>query len=288
MIHSMTAYGRVENSEGQNSISCEIRSVNHRYSEISIRLPEELRPLEQKIRDHISGKIKRGKIECNIRIEKHNAYDEALSINQDLLKNIIEASKRINSDLSTSAPLDSLDLLRWPGVLEKSTLDVKEIDKLLFPLVNEAIDIVVDTRQREGEKIKKMLTDRCTKIKEIINNVKKQIPDILKNYRKKLIQRVQEISDELDNDRLEQELLFLSQKADIEEEIDRLNAHVDEVVRVIDQKEPIGRRLDFLMQEMNRESNTLGSKSNHIYTSNASVELKVLIEQMREQIQNIE
>ena len=288
MIHSMTAYGRVENSEGQNSISCEIRSVNHRYSEISIRLPEELRPLEQKIRDHISGKIKRGKIECNIRIEKHNAYDEALSINQDLLKNIIEASKRINSDLSTSAPLDSLDLLRWPGVLEKSTLDVKEIDKLLFPLVNEAIDIVIDTRQREGEKIKKMLTDRCTKIKEIISNVKKQIPDILKNYRKKLTQRVQEISDELDNDRLEQELLFLSQKADIEEEIDRLGAHVDEVVRVIDRKEPIGRRLDFLMQEMNRESNTLGSKSNHIYTSNASVELKVVIEQMREQIQNIE
>lgn len=288
MIHSMTAYGRVENSEGQNSISCEIRSVNHRYSEISIRLPEELRPLEQKIRDHISGKIKRGKIECNIRIEKHNAYDEALSINQDLLKNIIEASKRINSDLSTSAPLDSLDLLRWPGVLEKSTLDVKEIDKLLFPLVNEAIDIVIDTRQREGEKIKKMLTDRCTKIKEIINNVQKQIPDILKNYRKKLTQRVQEISDEIDNDRLEQELLFLSQKADIEEEIDRLGAHVDEVVRVIDRKEPVGRRLDFLMQEMNRESNTLGSKSNHIYTSNASVELKVVIEQMREQIQNIE
>lgn len=284
----MTAYGRVENSEGQNSISCEIRSVNHRYSEISIRLPEELRPLEQKIRDHISGKIKRGKIECNIRIEKHNAYDEALSINQDLLKNIIEASKRINSDLSTSAPLDSLDLLRWPGVLEKSTLDVKEIDKLLFPLVNEAIDIVIDTRQREGEKIKKMLTDRCTKIKEIINNVQKQIPDILKNYRKKLTQRVQEISDEIDNDRLEQELLFLSQKADIEEEIDRLSAHVDEVVRVIERKEPIGRRLDFLMQEMNRESNTLGSKSNHIYTSNASVELKVVIEQMREQIQNIE
>ena len=288
MIHSMTAYGRVENSEGQNSISCEIRSVNHRYSEISIRLPEELRPLEQKIRDHISGKIKRGKIECNIRIEKHNAYDETLSINQDLLKNIIEASKRINSDLSTSAPLDSLDLLRWPGVLEKSTLDVKEIDKLLFPLVNEAIDIVIDTRQREGEKIKKMLTDRCTKIKEIINNVQKQIPDILKNYRKKLTQRVQEISDEIDNDRLEQELLFLSQKADIEEEIDRLGAHVDEVVRVIDRKEPVGRRLDFLMQEMNRESNTLGSKSNHIYTSNASVELKVVIEQMREQIQNIE
>ena len=284
----MTAYGRVENSEGQNSISCEIRSVNHRYSEISIRLPEELRPLEQKIRDHISGKIKRGKIECNIRIEKHNAYDEALSINQDLLKNIIEAAKRINSDLSTSAPLDSLDLLRWPGVLEKSTLDVEEIGKLLFPLVNEAIDIVIDTRQREGEKIKKMLTDRCTKIKEIISNVKKQIPDILKNYRKKLTQRVQEISDELDNDRLEQELLFLSQKADIEEEIDRLGAHVDEVVRVIDRKEPIGRRLDFLMQEMNRESNTLGSKSNHIYTSNASVELKVVIEQMREQIQNIE
>ncbi|MEC7875970.1 MAG: YicC/YloC family endoribonuclease [Pseudomonadota bacterium] len=288
MIHSMTAYGRSEDSNSQSSISCEIRSINHRYSEISIRLPEELRPLEQKIRDHISDKIKRGKIECNIRIEQYNTYNEVLSINQELLKNIIEAAEETNSNLSTFAPLNSLDLLRWPGVLEKSTLDVEKIGKSIFQLVDEAINIVIDTRQREGKKIKKMLTERCSKIKKIINNVRKQMPTILKNVRKKLTQRIQEISNELNDDRLEQELLFLSQKMDIEEEIDRLNAHVDEVIRVIDQKEPIGRRLDFLMQEMNRESNTLGSKSNHIYTSNASVELKVLIEQMREQIQNIE
>ena len=288
MICSMTAYGRVENSDNQNSISCEIRSINHRYSEISIRLPDELRPLEQKIRNHISDKIKRGKIECNIRIEQQDAYNEALSINKDLLKNIIEVAEKINSNLSTSTSLNSLDLLRWPGVLRKKTLDVKKIDKLLFKLVDEAIDIVIDTRQREGKKIKKMITDRCSKIKKIINDVRKKMPTILKSFRKKLTDRVQEISSELDNERFEQELLYISQKMDIEEEIDRLNAHIDEVIRVIDQKGPIGRRLDFLMQEMNRESNTLGSKSYHIKTSNASVELKVLVEQMREQIQNIE
>jgi uncharacterized protein (TIGR00255 family) len=284
----MTAYGRVENSDNQNSISCEIRSINHRYSEISIRLPDELRPLEQKIRNHISDKIKRGKIECNIRIEQQDAYNEALSINKDLLKNIIEVAEKINSNLSTSTSLNSLDLLRWPGVLRKKTLDVKKIDKLLFKLVDEAIDIVIDTRQREGKKIKKMITDRCSKIKKIINDVRKKMPTILKSFRKKLTDRVQEISSELDNERFEQELLYISQKMDIEEEIDRLNAHIDEVIRVVDQKGPIGRRLDFLMQEMNRESNTLGSKSYHIKTSNASVELKVLVEQMREQIQNIE
>jgi len=284
----MTAYGRVENSDNQNSISCEIRSINHRYSEISIRLPDELRPLEQKIRNHISDKIKRGKIECNIRIEQQDAYNEALSINKDLLKNIIEVAEKINSNLSTSTSLNSLDLLRWPGVLRKKTLDVKKIDKLLFKLVDEAIDIVIDTRQREGKKIKKMITDRCSKIKKIINDVRKKMPTILKSFRKKLTDRAQEISSELDNERFEQELLYISQKMDIEEEIDRLNAHIDEVIRVVDQKGPIGRRLDFLMQEMNRESNTLGSKSYHIKTSNASVELKVLVEQMREQIQNIE
>jgi len=288
MIHSMTAYGRAENSDNQISISCEIRSVNHRYLEIAVRMPEELRPLEQKIRDYISKKIKRGKIECNIRIEQQDTYDEALSINQDLLKNIIDVAENINSDLSTSTSLNSLDLLRWPGVLKKNTLDVKKIDKLLFKIVNQAIDTVINTRQREGKKIKKMITDRCSKIKKIIANIRKIMPTILKNFRKKLTSRIQEISNELDNERLEQELLFISQKMDIEEEIDRLNAHIDEVIRVVDQKGPIGRRLDFLMQEMNRESNTLGSKSYHIKTSNASVELKVLVEQMREQIQNIE
>ena len=288
MTQSMTAYGRAENSDGQNSISCEIRSVNHRYSEISIRLPDELRPLEQKIRKKITDKIKRGKIECNIRIEQQDTYNEALLINQDLLKNIIEVAEKVNSNLSASNSLNSLDLLRWPGVLKKNTLDFKKIDKLLLKLVDKTIDIAIDTRQREGEKIKKIITNRCSKIKKIINGVRKTIPGILKEFRKKLTQRVKEISNEIDNERFEQELLFMSQKMDIEEEIDRLSAHIDEVIRVVNQKGPIGRRLDFLMQEMNRESNTIGSKSNHIKTSNASIELKVLVEQMREQIQNIE
>ena len=288
MIHSMTAYGRAEDSNNNNSISCEIRSVNHRYLELSIRLPEELRPIEQKIREHISDKLKRGKIDCNIRIEQHNVHNETLSINEDLLKKVIDLAEKTNIDLTASSPLNALDLLRWPGVLEKNILDPETTNKPLLKLIDQTLDIVIDTRLREGLKIKKMLTERCVKIKKIVADIREKMPIILKNLREKLIERAQELSSELDNDRLEQELLFMSQKMDIAEEIDRLNAHVDEVIRVVDQKEPIGRRLDFLMQEMNRESNTLGSKSYQLDTSNASVELKVLIEQMREQIQNIE
>ena len=288
MIHSMTAYGRTEDLKKDKSISCEIRTVNHRYLEISIRLPEELKPLEEKVREYISRKLKRGKIDCNIRIEQHGANNKSLLINQDFLKKVVDAAEKTRQNLSNSDSLNVLDLLRWPGVLEKNTLDPKIINKPVLNSLTRTLDIVVDTRQREGIKIKKMLAQRCVKIKKIINNIQKKMPIIQKNLRKKLMQRAKELSSQLDNDRLEQELLLLSQKMDIAEEIDRLFAHVEEVMRVTNQKGPMGRRLDFLMQEMNRESNTLGSKSYHIKTSNASVELKVLVEQMREQIQNIE
>jgi uncharacterized protein (TIGR00255 family) len=288
MIKSMTSYGRAEHSEEWGEASCEIRSVNHRYLEMSIRLPEELRLLEQAIRDLLSKQLKRGKIDCNIRYQQNENFKGTLPVNEELLTKVLETAKKIDTQLTSSAPINSLELLRWPGVLDRDIPDPEEISKPLFKLVHQTLVAVIDTRQREGGKIRTMIMERSKAAKNIIACVREQIPTILDGIRKKLTLRVQELSSEFENDRFEQELLLLSQKMDVAEEMDRLDAHIDEVQRVLDQDGPVGRRLDFLMQEMNRESNTLGSKSIHLDTTNASVNLKVLIEQMREQIQNIE
>ncbi|MCZ6804219.1 MAG: YicC family protein [Proteobacteria bacterium] len=288
MIHSMTAYGRAEHSGNWSEASCEIRTVNHRYLDISIRLPEELRLLEQLIRERISDRLNRGKIDCSIRFEQREISNGALPVNQDLLAKIIKTAEKTSSQLKMAAPLNPLDLLRWPGVLDKDVLDTEAITAPLLELVDRTLDAVIDTRQREGKKIRMMIRERCQSAKINVSRVRELMPAILDSIREKLTLRAQELSNEFDNERLEQELLLLAQKMDVAEEMDRLDAHIDEVTRVLDQNGPVGRRLDFLMQEMNRESNTLGSKSSHLDTSNVSVDLKVLIEQMREQIQNIE
>ena len=288
MINSMTAYGRAEHSGDWGRASCEIRSVNHRYLEISVRLPEELRLLEQIIRERISDRLKRGKVDCNIRFEQCEIINGALPVNQELLTKVIETAEKTAAQLKAGSPVNPLDVLRWPGVLDHDVPDTETISTPLIELVDQTLDAVIDTRQREGTKIRTMILERCQSAKENVSKVRELMPTILDNLREKLIQRVQELTHEFDNERLEQELLLLSQKMDVAEEMDRLEAHIDEVIRVLDQKGPVGRRLDFLMQEMNRESNTLGSKSVHLDTSNVSVDLKVLIEQMREQIQNIE
>lgn len=288
MIKSMTSYGRAEHSGEWGEASCEIRSVNHRYLEMSIRLPEELRLLEQAIRDRLSKQLKRGKVDCNIRYEQSENFKGTLPVNQELLTKILETAEKTNAQLKSPAPINPIELLRWPGVLDRDVPDPEAISGPLLELVNETLAAVIDTRQREGDKTRTMILERSKAAKEIVARVREQMPTILDGIREKLTLRVQELSTEFDNDRLEQELLLLSQKMDVAEEMDRLDAHIDEVQRVLDQDGPVGRRLDFLMQEMNRESNTLGSKSAHLDTTNSSVDLKVLIEQMREQIQNIE
>lgn len=284
----MTSYGRTEHSGDWGEASCEIRTVNHRYLEISIRLPEELRFLEQQIRERISEKVKRGKVDCNIRFSQQSKAADSLPINDELLAKVIETAEATSSRLDNSSSLNPLDLLRWPGVLDKDVPDPEQISTPLLEIINRTLGSVIDTREREGDKIRTMVLDRCKTSKEIVANVRLFMPEILEGIRKKLLLRAQELSNEFNQDRLEQELLLLTQKMDVAEEMDRLDAHIDEVSRVLEQKGPIGRRLDFLMQEMNRESNTLGSKSAHLDTTNSSVDLKVLIEQMREQIQNIE
>ncbi len=288
MVSSMTAYGRAENTNQFGRASCEIRSVNHRYLEMSIRMPEECRALEQTIRDCISAKLNRGKVDCNIRLDLNKAINENMPVNQTLLQKLIDAVESTNEQLKNPATINPVDLLRWPGVMDREIPDLDAINKEILGLIETTLDAVIDNRQREGAKIKNMITERTQKIKSIVSKVHHIMPEIIEAQREKYRQRIQELVSEIDNDRLEQEILLLIQKMDVAEEMDRLKAHVEEVEHVLNQSGPIGRRLDFLMQELNREANTLGSKSAHLDTSNSSVDLKVLIEQMREQIQNIE
>ncbi len=288
MIASMTAYGRTEESGDVGHVIWEIRSVNHRYLEINTRLPEEVRMLESTIREHITKRIKRGKIDCNLRYEPNDDTDAGLSLNAELIAALIKSTQQVQSSLPESGTINPLDVLRWPGVINRATPDPEKIGGPLLQQLDTTLDIVIETRQREGEKLQDMILERCDAVARIVSELRTKLPDIIDSVRDKLLSRAQELKVELEPERLEQELLLLTQKFDVAEELDRLNVHTEEVKRVLNNKEPVGRRLDFLMQEMNREANTLGSKAAHYNYSNASVDLKVFIEQMREQIQNIE
>ena len=285
MISSMTAFARLEDSGEWGHAVWEIRTVNHRYLDISIRLPEELRVLESGVRERISEKLKRGKVECNLRYDADSVADD-ISVNTRLTEKIIQASRSLPVD--NPAPINPVDVLRWPGVIRKDAPDLEQTGVRLMKLLDQALRDVVDSRRREGEKTGRMIEDRCELSLQQVQQVREKVPDIIAALSERYLARVQELGLELDNGRVEQEIALLSQKLDVDEELDRLETHIHEVRRVLAAAEPVGRRLDFLMQEMNREANTLGSKSAHVDTSNASIELKVLIEQMREQVQNIE
>lgn len=288
MTVSMTAFGRTEEATEIGNILWEIRSVNHRYLEINTRLPEELRMLEANIREQISNRISRGKIDCNLRFEAAVPVDKELSLNRELVTTLIKTLESVHGELTHADKINPVDILRWPGVINREAIDLETAGKIVLEQLDRALDILIESRQREGEKLKAIILERCESIEKITGELQQKLPDIQNGLRERLLSKAQELSIEIDNDRLEQELLLLIQKHDVDEELDRLQTHIDEVKRVLDSNEPIGRRLDFLMQELNREANTLGSKTAHIDSSNASVNLKVLIEQMREQIQNIE
>ena len=288
MIASMTAFGRSEVNGDVGNIIWEIRTVNHRYLDISIRLPEELRMLESSIRDHISSRINRGKVDCSLRFEPAIQGKNSLSVNKELVSALLASAGSLMEDIPNPAPLSAIDILRWPGVINRETPDPEIIGGPLLQQLDRTLEIVLETRQREGKKLKELLLERCVTAEQIVLEIKNRIPEILISLRDRLMTKAQELLLELETERLEQEVLLLAQKYDVAEEMDRMETHIKEVRRVLDSKEPVGRRLDFLMQELNREANTLGSKAAHYDCSKASVELKVLIEQMREQIQNIE
>lgn len=288
MAFSMTAFARQELIKEWGALTLELRSVNHRYLDISLRLPDDFRNLESKIREKISAKVARGKVEVSLRFSRTESSGGEIIIDKELVQQIVNAGREIDHILYNPQAVSSLEVLRWPGVIKTPELDSVELTNALLELIDITLNDLLEGRVREGDKLVALIQQRCQSISDVIAKVKKRLPEIMQIWREKLLTRIQEASVEVDENRLEQELVIIAQKTDVDEELDRLTTHIVEVERVLKDKKPIGRRLDFLMQELNREANTLGSKSIDTETTKASVDLKVLIEQMREQIQNIE
>jgi len=288
MIRSMTAFARQETDIDQGALSWEIRSVNHRYLEISVRLPEELRAVESAVRERINARLGRGKVDCACRYRKEAAEAAPVVLDEDNLARLLDACQVVNARLPEAAALNAVELLRWPGVVREQVVDTGPLQNSALALLDRTLDELVASREREGEQIRDLLTRRCEAMSGLVARARGLLPEIRSALRAKLQARLAELDTPADPYRLEQELVFLVQKLDVDEELDRLDGHIEEVRRVLDRNEPVGRRLDFLMQELNREANTLGSKSAAAETTTISVELKVLIEQMREQVQNAE
>lgn len=288
MARSMTAFARQELIKDWGTLTLELRSVNHRYLDVSLRVPEDFRSLETKIRDKIAAKLTRGKVDVSLRFSGKETSSGEIVIDKELVQQISTASREIDHILYNPEAISSLDILRWPGVIKAPALNSAELTTVLFELLESTLNDMLEARLREGEKLSALIQQRCHSILSVVENVKKRLPEIMQIWHEKLEKRIKDASVEVDENRLEQELVIIAQKTDVDEELDRLVTHVTEVERVLKDQKPIGRRLDFLMQELNREANTLGSKSIDTETTKASVELKVLIEQMREQIQNIE
>jgi len=288
MIRSMTAFARQESIEPWGQLTLELRSVNHRYLEISMRLPEELRSLETRVRESISNRLNRGKVDVSLRYQPEQQTTDEITLNEALLQQLATATSKVQTYFAQTRPVSPLEVMRWPGVLQMPQVDQDVLHESCMKLLEAALDDLLRAREREGDKIKQLLEQRCDGIDTIVSEVKSLVPEIKQVWREKLLAKLEEFKADIDTNRLEQEMAFMAQKIDVEEEIDRLITHVNEVRRILQHNKPVGRRLDFLMQELNREANTLGSKSTDARTGTASVDLKVLIEQMREQVQNIE
>ncbi len=288
VTRSMTAFARHEEQTELGSLSWEIRSVNHRYLEVSFRLEESFRPFEMAMRKLISDTLSRGKVEVALRYRAPEQTQTSLQMNEGLAKTVMENYQQLASFTDNAAPIDILRVMQWPGVIQTESLDQDALEATVLNSLKQALADLVATREREGAALEQMIIQRCAQINDIAEQTKVRLPEILASHRQKLSDRIAELEVNLEPERLEQEMVLLAQKADVAEEIDRLQNHVNEVKHTLQRDEPIGRRLDFLMQELNREANTLGSKSIDTDTTRYSVDLKVLIEQMREQIQNIE
>jgi uncharacterized protein (TIGR00255 family) len=270
------------------SVSCELRSVNHRYCDITLKLPDSLRFAEADLRSAISAKISRGKVECSLSYKKQAKNGQSFIVNTNAVAALLAATDVIEQQMTAALSFSALDVLAFPGIQQEPDTDKDQLNQGITALVNQTLDQLLEAREREGAQLKTLVEERCVKMQSFVASAGKRMPEVLLLIRNKLKDRITELVAQPDFDRLEQELVLLAQKLDISEELDRLNTHITEVLRVLNQKDPVGRRLDFLMQELNREANTLGSKSADKEMTQISIELKVLIEQMREQIQNIE
>lgn len=288
MIQSMTAFARTEGQGQWGSAVCELRSINHRYLELVVRLPETLHALEAPMRECIRHHIKRGKIECHLRFQPGDVSGAGITINHHLAEQLCNANEIIAQKLKQAAPVSTMDILHWPGILQIAEIDLEVIQDQVLVLLDKALQDLIAARTREGEELKQLFLQRLENMKVEVAKVRQHMPEILTYQRERLIARFSDAKLELDAERLEQEIVLFAQKTDVMEELDRIDAHISEVRRILKQGGVSGRRLDFLMQELHREANTLGAKSTDVDTTRASVELKVLIEQIREQVQNVE
>jgi uncharacterized protein (TIGR00255 family) len=284
----MTGYAVKARDIERGSLQIELKSVNSRYLDFHFRVNEELRSLELPLRELLSSKMSRGKVECRLSFNASSAKAEQLDLNADLLVTLKSLSDRVRSEMPEAKPLTVNDVLRWPGMFGDQSLDFAAMAPQVMALAREALDDFTASRLREGEKLAAMILDRVNSIREIVRQVAPRIPEAQQLFTEKLRQRLQEALGNASDDRILQEVAVFATRIDVAEEITRLNAHLDEVERVIKKGGASGKRLDFLMQELNREANTLGSKSAITEVSQAAMDLKLLIEQMREQIQNLE
>ena len=288
MLNSMTGFAREVAELPFGTLTCELRAVNHRYLDVQFRLPEELRPKEVEFRRQIAAAVKRGKVECSLHLRRAFHASDELKLDQQLVRQISARIAELSDLLPETRALDPIDVLRWPGVIQEPEIDTEPLFTSTSELLAATLSALGEMRSSEGGRIADMLESRCAEIIDIAASVKKRMPEVMDTVRSKQRERIDNLNIDADPARLETELALIAQKLDIDEELDRLVSHISEIRAILGKGEPVGRRLDFLMQELNREANTLGSKSSDTETTKAAVDLKVLIEQMREQIQNVE
>jgi uncharacterized protein (TIGR00255 family) len=288
MIASMTGFARRETTGPWGTLVCELRSVNHRFLEAGFRLPDELRAAEGELRARLARQVRRGKVDCTLQFRRLQGAGGTLEIDVAALERLLAAVEVVTRSLHEPASVNALDVLRWPGVLREDSASGEQLLAAAYAVFAATLEELVAARAREGARLRELLEQRCTALEALVADVRTRLPEVHAHARARLETRLAELTTSVDPERLEQELALLLQRLDVDEEIERLSGHVAEVRRVIGGSEPAGRRLDFLMQELNREANTLSSKSQDLETTRTAVDMKVLIEQMREQVQNAE
>jgi uncharacterized protein (TIGR00255 family) len=289
MIASMTGFARGETSGSWGSLICELRSVNHRFLESNLRLPEELRGLEPEVRQSFLRELKRGKVDLTLTYRAAQGAERALELDRDALERLLQRLRELAAAMPPGAsPGNAIDVLRWPGVIRNAETGTEELLTAARALIHSTLADLAAARAREGARLRELIEQRCDLLAALTEQLRARWPEVQARVRTRLHERLAELQASVDPERMEQELALLLQRLDVDEELDRLAAHITEIRRVVQGNEPAGRRLDFLMQELNREANTLSSKSQDLESTRAAVDMKVLIEQMREQVQNIE
>ena len=288
MIASMTGFARRETTGEWGTLVCELRSVNHRFLEAGFRLPDELRAAEGELRTRLTRAVRRGKVDCTLSYRRPQGAAAPLEVDPVALEQLLNAVEAVTQSLREPTTLNALDVLRWPGVLREDGGNGERLLAVAYAVFGATLEDLVAARAREGARLGELLEQRCAALEALVASVRERLPEVQARVRTRLDERLAELGASVERERIEQELALLLQRLDVDEELERLAGHIAEVRRVIGASEPAGRRLDFLMQELNREANTLSSKSQDLETTRTAVDMKVIIEQMREQVQNAE